>query len=72
MFSSIQSIPGLIFTKSDVKSKIRPGVEASIGSCFHANMLALNGQHVHSSCILYIHGAHFHNCTCAARDVIVV
>ena len=30
MFSSIQSIPGLIFARSDVKAKIRPGVEASI------------------------------------------
>ena len=29
MFSSIQSIPGLIFARSDVKAKIRPGVEAS-------------------------------------------
>ena len=29
MFSSIQSIPGLIFTRSDVKAKIRPGVEAN-------------------------------------------
>ena len=29
MFSSIQSIPGLIFAKSDVKAKNRPGVEAS-------------------------------------------
>ena len=29
MFSSIQSIPGLIFAKSDVKAKIRPGVEAN-------------------------------------------
>ena len=28
MFSSIQSIPGLIFARSDVKAKIRPGVEA--------------------------------------------
>ena len=32
MFSSIQSIPGLIFANSDVKAKIRPGVEARI-SC---------------------------------------
>ena len=32
MFSSIQSIPCLIFAKSDVKAKIRPGVEARI-SC---------------------------------------
>ena len=30
MFSSIQSIPGLIFARSDVKAKIRPGVEASV------------------------------------------
>ena len=29
MFSSIQSIPGLIFARSDVKAKIRPGVEAN-------------------------------------------
>ena len=29
MFSSIQSIPGLIFARSDVKAKIRPGVEAT-------------------------------------------
>ena len=28
MFLSIQTIPGLIFAKSDVKAKIRPGVEA--------------------------------------------
>ena len=28
MFSSIQSIPGLIFTRSNVKAKIWPGVEA--------------------------------------------
>ena len=65
MFSSIQSIPGLIFARSYVKAKIRPGVEANVGSCFHANMLALNGQHVHSSCMLYIHGAHFHQCMCS-------
>ena len=32
MFSSIQSIPGLIFAKSDVKAKIRPGVEARVNS----------------------------------------
>ena len=32
MFSSIQSIPSLIFAKSDEKAKIRPGVEARI-SC---------------------------------------
>ena len=31
MFSSIQSIPGLIFARSDVKAKIWPGVEASSG-----------------------------------------
>ena len=30
MFSSIQSIPGLIFARSDVKAKIRPGVEARL------------------------------------------
>ena len=30
MFSSIQSIPGLIFARFDVKAKIRPGVEASV------------------------------------------
>ena len=30
MFSSIQSIPGLIFARSDVKAKIRPGVEANV------------------------------------------
>ena len=30
MFSSIQSIPGLIFARSDVKAKIRPGVKASV------------------------------------------
>ena len=29
MFMSIQSIPGLIFARSDVKAKIRPGVEAN-------------------------------------------
>ena len=29
MFLSIQSIPGLIFARSDVKAKIRPGVEAT-------------------------------------------
>ena len=28
MFSSIESIPGLIFARSNVKAKIRPGVEA--------------------------------------------
>ena len=28
MFSSIQSITGLIFARSDVKAKIWPGVEA--------------------------------------------
>ena len=28
MFSSIQSIPGLIFARYDVKAKIRPGIEA--------------------------------------------
>ena len=31
MFSSIQSIPGLIFARSNVKAKIRPGVEARPG-----------------------------------------
>ena len=30
MFSSIQSIPGLIFARSDVKAKIWPGVEARV------------------------------------------
>ena len=35
MFSSIQSIPGLIFARSDVKANIRPGVEAN-GSSFGA------------------------------------
>ena len=30
MFSSIQSIPGLIFARSDVKAKIWPGVEANV------------------------------------------
>ena len=29
MFLSVQSIPGLIFARSDVKAKIRPGVEAN-------------------------------------------
>ena len=29
MFSSIQSITGLIFARFDVKAKIRPGVEAN-------------------------------------------
>ena len=29
MFSSIQSIPGLIFARSDVKAKIQPEVKAS-------------------------------------------
>ena len=35
MFSSTQSIPGLIFARPDVKAKIRPGVEAiqSIMTC---------------------------------------
>ena len=28
MFSSIQSIPGLTFARSDVKAKIQPGVKA--------------------------------------------
>ena len=30
MFSSTQSIPGIIFARSDVKAKIRPGVEANL------------------------------------------
>ena len=29
MFLSIQSIPGLIFARSDEKAKIRPGFEAT-------------------------------------------
>ena len=34
MFSSMQSIPGLIFARSDVKAKIRPGVEARVYAHF--------------------------------------
>ena len=36
MFSSIQSIPGLISARSNVKAKIRPGVKASFepACCF--------------------------------------
>ena len=33
MFSSIQPILGLIFTRSDVKANIRPGVKARPESC---------------------------------------
>ena len=37
MFSSMQSIPGLTFASSDVKVKIRPGVEAiESASCMHS------------------------------------
>ena len=39
MFSSIQSIPGLIFARSDVKAKIRPGVEARV--CCDRDRLAV-------------------------------
>ena len=35
MFSSIQSIPGLIFARSDVKAKIRPGVKATTNPVYN-------------------------------------
>ena len=49
MFLSIQSIPGLIFARSDVKAKIQPGVEASIDTYsasgeLEQNMLSFQQQ----------------------------
>ena len=41
MFSSIQSIPGLIFARSDVKAKIQPGVEARVCSWSVTQLWAL-------------------------------
>ena len=44
MFSSIQSIPGLIFARSDVKAKIRPGVEASIDYAYSLDSIDIDDQ----------------------------
>ena len=44
MFLSIQAIPGLIFARSDVKAKIRPGVEAIVELETHRlHLLDLSG-----------------------------